>query len=98
VFVFHAELLECQAQALSALADADFMWFSDFSSVGADHDERVIEVCGIREKTTARRIQCALKKAFPEWCCQRVWYKDFGIETGWEVWMYVPKAKMDRSR
>ena len=41
--VFHADLLECQAAALSALADADFTWFVDFSNVSGDHEERLIE-------------------------------------------------------
>src|SRR5947208_9809762 len=90
--MFHAELLECQAAAMSALADAGIVWLSDCSSVGAVNDERLIEVCGIQEKATARRIQCVLKKAFPHWGCHRVWLKDFGIEKGWEVWMYLPQA------
>jgi hypothetical protein len=88
-FAFHMDLFEHRAKAMEKLEAADIQWLRDYSSVDLGHEEHAIEVCGIADEATARRIQAVIASAFAG-AKSRYWFKDFGIEIGWKVEVFIP--------
>ena len=93
MFVLHPDLFEARTAAMEALEAAGYLWLQHFASVDITHDERLLEICGIKERATAKGIFRALQKAFPRWCVRQVWFKDFGIEIGWQIEFRVPPQR-----
>lgn len=88
-FIFRPSLLEKRAQALEVLESASFQWFADYSSIDLDHADNYMEICGIQDDRTAQAIGRVIQKSFAGCRCS-VWYKDYGIEQGWQVDVYLP--------
>ena len=83
---FSPELFEHRSEALSLLAEHGFEWMADFATVDVLHDLYGIEVCGIPEEETARRILDALRLQFPAWSHRSLVLKDWGSrDRGWRV-------------
>jgi hypothetical protein len=93
MFALYPDLFEARVAAMEALEAAGYLWLHDFASIDIMHDERIVEVCGIRERATAKGIFRALQKAFPRWGCRQVWLKDYGIEQGWIIEFRVPPTR-----
>lgn len=92
-FAFHPELFEVRARAMERLEAADVLWFRDFSSVDLGHDQYSIEICGVGDEQTARKIEGVLLTAFSG-CSVNVWLKDYGADEGWRVDVYIPVGRI----
>jgi len=88
-FVFHPDLFEHRARAMERLEAANLVWLRDFSSIDLGHEEHSLEICGIGSESTARKIETVLASAFGVRNFN-TWFKDFGIEIGWVVEVFIP--------
>jgi hypothetical protein len=93
MFALHPDLFEARVAAMEALEAAGYFWLQHFASVDITHDERILEICGIKEREMAKGIFRAIQRAFPHWGFRQVWCKDFGIEQGWIIEFRVPPAR-----
>jgi hypothetical protein len=85
-FRFSADLFEHRNDALAALAEGGFAWMSDFAAVDVLHDLHGIEVTGIDDEPTARRILALLRRRFAGWSHARVSRKDWSArDRGWRA-------------
>lgn len=88
-FIFRPSLLEHRARAMEVLESAGYSWFASYSSIDLDHADNYMEICGIQHYETAQAIGSVIQKSFAGCRCL-VWYKDYGIEQGWQVDAYLP--------
>src|SRR5271155_1424834 len=85
-FKFEPGLFDLRAKTSDALTEAGFDWFTHYSSIDPMHDVFGIEVCGIREKEHAIKIQAILRRLFWSWKYSRYYLKDWGdMDIGWIV-------------
>ncbi|MBX3467979.1 MAG: hypothetical protein KF878_13990 [Planctomycetes bacterium] len=66
-FRFSPELLGHRGEALAALAEGGYAWLSDFAAVDVLQDVYGLEVSGIADRPTARRILALLRRRFDGW-------------------------------
>lgn len=90
-FVFYPELFESRNRLMEELLAADYRWLSSYSSVDIDHERFMLEVCGIQDRADATAMRSVASRAFNSSWFQ-VWYKDFGIEQGWILEVYLLRA------
>jgi hypothetical protein len=91
---FSPELFEHRSEALEVLAERGFELLADFATVDVLHDLYGIEVCGIPEEETARRILGVLRAQFAAWSHRSLVLKDWGSrDRGWRV-----RVHRDRSQ
>jgi hypothetical protein len=83
-FAFHPELFEHRTLALEALAQRDYIWLEDFTSIDLLHDVFGLEVCGIPEKRNAAIILSILREAFPDWSHSDIYYHQYERDRGWK--------------
>lgn len=83
---FSPELFEHRSDALEVLAEHGFEWLSDFATIDVLHDLYGLEVCGIPDEETARRILDLLRRRFLDWTQRSLVLKDWGSrDRGWRV-------------
>lgn len=63
-FRFAPELFERRSEALDFLADHGIVWLTDFNSMDVVHDLYGLEIEGISDKETAKKIMSLLDKRF----------------------------------
>ena len=96
-FRFSPELFELRTDVISSLDDAGFQWLSHFSSVDPMHDVYGIEVCGIIEEDDAIAIRTLLRGMFPTWRFWSFYYKDYGLEPGFEASVFRDEPRADET-
>ena len=85
-FRFEPKLFEHRNTVMEKLSSEGIQWFSQFGTVDLDHEIYGLEVCGIHERSDAKRIGSILRKLFPDWLHFRIWYEDHNLgELGWKV-------------
>jgi hypothetical protein len=84
-FAFYPELFEHRTLALETLAQHNYNWFEDFSSIDLLHDLFGLEVCGIAEEEDAQIILSILEELFPEWPNTDVYYHQYERDRGWKA-------------
>jgi hypothetical protein len=82
---FHPELFDIRAQVIAKLATAGFLGMTDFSSVDLLHEEFGVEVSGILDLESAKKMQLLLCDLLPDWPYTSAHYIDYGIEPGWVI-------------
>ena len=75
---------------MELLEGADLIWLRDFRSIDLEHQDYMLEVCGVPDETTANRIRAAVAATTPGSTFD-VWFKDYGLEIGWVVEVWLPK-------
>lgn len=95
-FQFHPELFDFRALAMEGLTEAEYQWFSHYSSVDLVHDEYGLEVCGIRHEDDAVAMMGILEKVLPGWRAYGLHLKQHGREPGWKFTVVrTPRAGGD---
>jgi hypothetical protein len=84
-FQFHPELLETCTNVRRVLDGNDIVWFRDFASVDAIHDDYGVEVCGIKNPTVAGRVLTILTQLLPALPYRVCYLDDQKIDPGWVV-------------
>lgn len=97
-FEFHPELFELRSQALECLTTAGITWFTEFSSVDLLHEEFGLEVCGIKEEETAKKIRETMAKTFPHWHFQHFCLRcEKSRDPGWKFSIHMfPRRALAR--
>jgi len=89
-FEFHPELFELRSQALECLNSAGITWLAELSSVDLLHEEFGLEICGIKEDSTAKKISIAMARAFPHWHFHRFCNNcDSERDPGWKFSIHM---------
>ncbi|MCO5170573.1 MAG: hypothetical protein M9894_29930 [Planctomycetes bacterium] len=81
-FRFSPELLGHRGDALAALAEGGYSWLSDFEAVDVLQDLYGLEVSGIADRSTARRILALLRRRFDGWSHGAV---SLRVRKGWRA-------------
>lgn len=84
-FRFDPELFSYREQALNALNDLGYEWFTHFTAIDLLHDVYGLEVCGITEKTDALKIKSILRRTLTGWRYSWIGYNDGERDRGWKV-------------
>ena len=78
---------------MERLEAAGVLWLKDYSSIDLQHEDMMLEICGIDSEESATRIRDLLAASFTGLSFD-LWLKDYGIEIGWIVEAYFPKEKI----